>query len=154
MYEGLAGGQSVVSGVSTGGGQVLGGPGMVGYWMGAGERYAYPSEYGYGMPVRHGPVYHRHGMPGGEYGRVTEEQIGKSKERGSSSQKVGRFTKEDDERIIDLKSRALSWNQIAEHFPGRSAGSLQVHYCTKLRRKGTEWSEDMVGFYSLLEAIG
>ncbi|KAJ9656081.1 hypothetical protein H2201_008653 [Coniosporium apollinis] len=49
-----------------------------------------------------------------------------------------KFTEEEDERLIDLKeSRRLPWGEIEKFFPGRSAGSLQVHYCTKLRDRAT-----------------
>jgi hypothetical protein len=37
-------------------------------------------------------------------------------------------------RMIGLKEKQnLPWSRIAEHFPGRSKGSLEVHYCTKLK---------------------
>ncbi|KAJ5179424.1 hypothetical protein N7492_002634 [Penicillium capsulatum] len=42
----------------------------------------------------------------------------------------------DDQLLINLKEqRQLSWNGIAEHFPGRSKGSLQVRYSTRLKRR-------------------
>ncbi|KAJ5849197.1 hypothetical protein N7534_007886 [Penicillium rubens] len=31
------------------------------------------------------------------------------------------------------EERSLPWKQIAEYFPGRSGGSLQVRYCTRLK---------------------
>lgn len=44
------------------------------------------------------------------------------------------YSSEDDQKLIDLKeNKNLPWNRIAEHFPGRSKGSLQVHYCTQLK---------------------
>ncbi|ANB11358.1 hypothetical protein AWJ20_4164 [Sugiyamaella lignohabitans] len=55
-----------------------------------------------------------------------------------------KFSTEDDELLIMLKEeRKLTWKQIAEHFDGRTAGSLQVRYCTKLKRPKTpSWSEE------------
>lgn len=152
VYDGLAMDQSRVSGCVNGS-QALGTPGVVGYWAGGGYGYVYPSQYAGGMPPSNGFMYHGHSMPDGEYGRDIAEHVGKSKERGSPGQKVGRFTKDDDEKIVELKRRCLSWTQIAEHFPGRSAGSLQVHYCTKLRRKDTEWSHDMVSSCLMVEGV-
>ncbi|KAI9777289.1 MAG: hypothetical protein M1816_004807 [Peltula sp. TS41687] len=45
-----------------------------------------------------------------------------------------RFTEEEDELLIDLKeNRNFTWEQIKCCFPGRTTGTLQVHYCTKLK---------------------
>lgn len=47
-----------------------------------------------------------------------------------------RLLREDDRLLIELKEKGdLSWNQIAEHFPGRSKGALQVRYCTRLKNR-------------------
>jgi hypothetical protein len=44
------------------------------------------------------------------------------------------FSLSEDERLVELKKREnLSWTQIAEHFPGRTKGSLQVRYSTRLK---------------------
>lgn len=41
-----------------------------------------------------------------------------------------------DQLLSQLKEqRQLSWNEIAKHFPGRSRGSLQVRYSTRLKRR-------------------
>ncbi|KAI1814843.1 MYB DNA-binding domain-containing protein [Poronia punctata] len=54
-----------------------------------------------------------------------------------------KFTPEDDALLIDLKeNKSLTWKQIADFFPGRSSGTLQVRYCTKLKAKTTQWSEE------------
>ncbi|KAK8901890.1 hypothetical protein QC760_10935 [Botrytis cinerea] len=56
-----------------------------------------------------------------------------------------KFTPEDDQLLVDLKeNKALTWKQIAEFFPGRSSGTLQVRYCTKLKAKTTQWSDETV----------
>jgi hypothetical protein len=61
-----------------------------------------------------------------------------------------RFTLEDDALLVKLKeTKDLSWNQIADFFPGRSSGTLQVRYCTKLKAKTIVWTEDMASRYSL-----
>ncbi|KAJ5367845.1 hypothetical protein N7541_001786 [Penicillium brevicompactum] len=45
-----------------------------------------------------------------------------------------RFPSKDDQLLIKLKEeRSLPWKRIAEYFPGRSEGSLQVRYCTRLK---------------------
>lgn len=57
-----------------------------------------------------------------------------------------KFTPEDDALLIKLKETTdLMWKQVADFFPGRSPGTLQVRYCTKLKAKSTVWTEDMVG---------
>ncbi|KPM39664.1 hypothetical protein AK830_g6925 [Neonectria ditissima] len=54
-----------------------------------------------------------------------------------------KFTPEDDQLLIDLKEhKNLTWKQIADFFPGRSSGTLQVRYCTKLKAKTTNWTEE------------
>ncbi|EKD19986.1 uncharacterized protein L3040_002336 [Drepanopeziza brunnea f. sp. 'multigermtubi'] len=56
-----------------------------------------------------------------------------------------KFTPEDDSLLVDLKeNKSLTWKQIAEFFPGRSSGTLQVRYCTKLKAKTTQWTEETV----------
>lgn len=56
-----------------------------------------------------------------------------------------KFTPEDDQLLIDLKEKKnLAWKQIADFFPGRSSGTLQVRYCTKLKAKTTAWNDEMV----------
>lgn len=56
-----------------------------------------------------------------------------------------KFTPEDDQLLVDLKeNKALTWKQISEYFPGRSSGTLQVRYCTKLKAKGNLWTDETV----------
>lgn len=58
-----------------------------------------------------------------------------------------KFTPEDDALLVELKeTKNLTWKQIADFFPGRSSGTLQVRYCTKLKAKTTVWTDDMVRF--------
>jgi hypothetical protein len=55
---------------------------------------------------------------------------------GLSARKArSRFTVRENKRLIHLKEvSGLSWQEISCHFPGRTMGTLQVHYCTKLKR--------------------
>jgi len=56
-----------------------------------------------------------------------------------------KFTPEDDAKLVDLKeNKSLTWKQIADFFPGRSSGTLQVRYCTKLKAKTTQWTDETV----------
>ena len=56
-----------------------------------------------------------------------------------------KFTPEDDTLLVELKeTKNLTWKQIADFFPGRTSGTLQVRYCTKLKAKTMVWTEDMV----------
>lgn len=55
-----------------------------------------------------------------------------------------KFTTEDDQLLIELKEKKnLTWKQIADFFPGRSSGTLQVRYCTKLKAKTKQWNAEM-----------
>ncbi|CZT41151.1 uncharacterized protein RSE6_00859 [Rhynchosporium secalis] len=47
--------------------------------------------------------------------------------------KNSRFSSEDDKLLLHLKRKGLSWDEISDHFPERSKGTLQVHYSTKLK---------------------
>lgn len=56
-----------------------------------------------------------------------------------------KFTPEDDALLVQLKeTKNLTWKQIADFFPGRSSGTLQVRYCTKLKAKTAAWTDEMV----------
>jgi len=60
------------------------------------------------------------------------------------------FTQDDDDLVVDLKeNKRLTWKQIEEFFPGRTSGTLQVRYCTRLKKKNVVWTEEMVFFPSL-----
>jgi hypothetical protein len=63
---------------------------------------------------------------------------------------------EEDKLLIKLKEKDdLSWSEIVKHFPGRTKGSLQVRYSTKL--KGLSWfdksSEEASGVDSALDVL-
>ncbi|OAF61263.1 hypothetical protein VC83_01966 [Pseudogymnoascus destructans] len=46
------------------------------------------------------------------------------------------YSEDDDELLIQLKEDdKLPWDEIAEYFPERTKGTLQVHYCTKLKNR-------------------
>jgi hypothetical protein len=52
------------------------------------------------------------------------------------SAKGNEYSREEDELIVQLKEvQKLPWSRIAEHFPGRTKGTLQVRYCTTLKDK-------------------
>lgn len=49
-----------------------------------------------------------------------------------------RYSPGDDQLIKHLKEEEmLSWKEIAKRFPGRSQGSIQVHYTTQRKSKET-----------------
>lgn len=59
-----------------------------------------------------------------------------------------KFTQEEDALLVDLKeNKNLTWKQIADFFPGRTSGTLQVRYCTKLKAKTTTWTDETVSLY-------
>ncbi|KFY98512.1 hypothetical protein V498_01413, partial [Pseudogymnoascus sp. VKM F-4517 (FW-2822)] len=46
------------------------------------------------------------------------------------------YSAADDKLLIQLKEDdKLPWDEIAEYFPERAKGTLQVHYCTKLKNR-------------------
>jgi hypothetical protein len=52
------------------------------------------------------------------------------------SAKSNEYSREEDELIVRLKEvEKLPWSRIAEHFPGRTKGTLQVRYYTTLKDK-------------------
>ena len=56
-----------------------------------------------------------------------------------------RFTPENDALLVDSKeTKDLTWKQIADFFPGRSSGTLQVRYYNKLKAKEISWTEPLV----------
>jgi hypothetical protein len=56
-----------------------------------------------------------------------------------------KLTEEDVELLLSLKKeKKLPWSKIAEYFPGRSSGTLQVYYCKKLKNRGKLWTADTV----------
>jgi hypothetical protein len=56
-----------------------------------------------------------------------------------------KFTPEEDSLLVELKeNKNLTWKQISDFFPGRTSGTLQVRYCTKLKAKDTVWTDEMV----------
>ncbi|EDN05931.1 predicted protein [Histoplasma mississippiense (nom. inval.)] len=55
--------------------------------------------------------------------------------------KKSKWSSEEDVRIIKLRGRGMSWEDISKKFPGRSAISCRLHYQNYLERRG-EWSED------------
>ncbi|KAI9792214.1 MAG: hypothetical protein M1816_002755 [Peltula sp. TS41687] len=77
---------------------------------------------------------------------LLHSQVSRSDERGAtriakgasgvtSTSQRQRFTPEEDKRLIELRKQGLPWKEIhQQHFKGRSIGSLQVHYCTKLQK--------------------
>ncbi|KAF3076163.1 hypothetical protein V8C43DRAFT_288235 [Trichoderma afarasin] len=55
-----------------------------------------------------------------------------------------KFTQEEDELLIELKEQKnLTWKQIADFFPGRNPGTLQVRYCTRLKTDSAPWTREM-----------
>src|SRR5258706_4887339 len=49
--------------------------------------------------------------------------------------RYSRFSSEDDELLLQLKGEGSSWDEISDHFPERSKGTLQVHFSTKLKSR-------------------
>jgi hypothetical protein len=59
-----------------------------------------------------------------------------------------KFTAEDDALLVDLKeTHSYTWKQIAAYFPGRSSGTLQVRYCTRLKAQSEMWNDETVSCF-------
>lgn len=116
----------------------------------------------------HPPTHHHHRLPdtgppskmmrredGGGGGGGAPSVVGQEGMPPPAQRPRGpklKFTPEDDQLLIDLKeNKSLTWKQIADFFPGRSSGTLQVRYCTKLKAKTTQWTDETVGPYSLFD---
>ncbi|CDM37292.1 Homeodomain-like [Penicillium roqueforti FM164] len=69
--------------------------------------------------------------------KIGSQHSKQTSQKGSRAGKTTgptRFLSKDDQLLIELKEeRSLPWKRIAEYFPGRSEGSLQVRYCTRLK---------------------
>ncbi|EDN06863.1 hypothetical protein I7I51_05606 [Histoplasma capsulatum] len=63
--------------------------------------------------------------------------------------KKPKWSSEEDVRIIELRGRGMTWEDISEKLPGRSAMSCRLHYQNYLERRG-EWSEDLKTKLALL----
>ncbi|KAK4505002.1 hypothetical protein PRZ48_002965 [Zasmidium cellare] len=64
---------------------------------------------------------------------VTKDPIPKRANFSKGPNRKGEgYLPEEDELVCQLKADGLNWDQIASHFNGRTAGSLQVRYYTKL----------------------
>ncbi|OJD26940.1 hypothetical protein ACJ73_01662 [Blastomyces percursus] len=48
---------------------------------------------------------------------------------------------EDDRRLIELRGRGMKWEDISQHFPGRSPISCRLHYQNYLEKR-SEWDDD------------
>ncbi|KAK0637367.1 hypothetical protein B0T17DRAFT_588243 [Bombardia bombarda] len=90
----------------------------------------------YGQATGAPPTHHHHRLP--DTG-PPNKMMRPPRPRGPKL----KFTPEDDQLLIDLKeNKSLTWKQIADFFPGRSSGTLQVRYCTKLKAKTTQWTDE------------
>lgn len=120
------------------------------------------SEYMLGLQPQH---HHHHSMPtqspNAHTSDYNSESSSREREPGGAPNMVGlegmpepaprpkgpklKFTRADDALLVELKEgKNLTWKQIADFFPGRSSGTLQVRYCTKLKAKTTVWTDEMV----------
>ncbi|KAK3073996.1 hypothetical protein LTR53_003943 [Teratosphaeriaceae sp. CCFEE 6253] len=107
-------------------------------------------------------THHHHRLPNqpppaksqrtGEASSATEDHgppnmVGQAGMPGPAPKPKGpklKFTAEDDALLVELKeTKNLTWKQISDFFPGRSSGTLQVRYCTKLKAKTTVWTDEM-----------
>ncbi|KAI2676872.1 hypothetical protein LCP963914a_8167 [Penicillium roqueforti] len=71
---------------------------------------------------------------GNKIGSQHSKQPPQKGSRAGKTTRPTRILSKDDQLLIELKEeRSLPWKRIAEYFPGRSEGSLQVRYCTRLK---------------------
>ncbi|EDN09607.1 predicted protein [Histoplasma mississippiense (nom. inval.)] len=63
--------------------------------------------------------------------------------------KKPQWSSEEDVHIIELRGGGMTWEDISEKLPGRSAMSCRLHYQNYLERRG-EWREDLKTKLTLL----
>jgi hypothetical protein len=107
-----------------------------------------------------GQVFHRHTLP---YQAEKSSQMSVPSVVGMEGMPLPaprprgpklKFTQADDELVVDLKeNKHLTWKQIAEFFPGRSSGTLQVRYCTKLKAKTMQWTDEAVSYTHYFQVL-
>ncbi|ELR04862.1 hypothetical protein VC83_05707 [Pseudogymnoascus destructans] len=125
------------------------------------ESLGQQSMVGYGQPPPPQHHHHHHIPDSGRPSKMSRHGADDSMMSQGASSVVGqpgmpspaqkprgpklKFTPEDDQLLVDLKeNKSLTWKQIAEFFPGRSFGTLQVRYCTKLKAKTMQWTDETV----------
>lgn len=92
---------------------------------------------------RHGPDMTSQSLPSGPPSMVGQAGMPDPAPRPRGPKL--KFTPEEDALLVELKEKKnLTWKQIADFFPGRTSGTLQVRYCTKLKAKDSVWTDEMV----------
>jgi hypothetical protein len=89
----------------------------------------------------HGIAENRSSVSSAQKQRPTRERSTRSPKpenlpahsKPTSTSRRARYTPEDDAKIRQLKEQGLSWLAIAQQFPGRTAGAIEVRYHTKLK---------------------
>jgi hypothetical protein len=76
--------------------------------------------------------------------RKKSNGVTKCKGKPASTSRRARYTSADDAMILQLRGQGLSWSAIAEQFPGRSAGAIQLRYHTKLKAAEKEWEVEEI----------
>lgn len=71
--------------------------------------------------------------------RPSGSSLKRRKSARRSAKSRGPFSEQENKLLIQLKGRGLSWRKIhssfSSSFPGRSLGTLQVHFSTKLKMR-------------------
>lgn len=102
-----------------------------------------PAQSTFHTPQRHGPDMTSPSLPSGPPSVVGQAGMPDPAPRPRGPKL--KFTPEEDALLVELKEKKnLTWKQIADFFPGRTSGTLQVRYCTKLKTKDTVWTDEMV----------
>jgi WD40 repeat protein len=71
-------------------------------------------------------------------GKIASPSKGGSQNSGDGSHGAP-YTTQEDELLVQLKEvEQLPWSEIIQHFPGRSYGSIQVRYSTKLKGRSKQ----------------
>ncbi|KAJ5735436.1 uncharacterized protein N7483_000561 [Penicillium malachiteum] len=107
-----------------------------------------PQHHHHRLPSQAGLLsnFHNHGSPTSRMGPPNlVGQPGMPRPANRPRAPKLKFKPEEDALLIDLKEeRRLTWKQISDFFPGRTSGTLQVRYCTKLKSKDVNWTEEMI----------
>ncbi len=75
--------------------------------------------------------------------RQKSNRATKHKDKPASTSRRARYTPADDTKMLRLKGQGLSWTEIAEQFPGRSARAIEARYYTTLKKPPTPLEADL-----------
>lgn len=53
-----------------------------------------------------------------------------------------KWTPDEDRRIVELRTSGMKWDEISQHFPGRTSLACRLHYQNYVKKRSDYWIED------------